>query len=115
MAAPAVSKPSVAAPAAPAVVASLADEPTDGPPPLPFDEDTIIAENREAESFNFALPALPTVTVAEVGKASFPGDKEFEEAVASLPAGLAEKLRITLGAEFTALRPIPAGKLRKPL
>jgi hypothetical protein len=100
---------------APLVVANLADEPTDGPPPLPFDEDTIIAENREAESFNFALPALPTVTVAEVGKASFPGDKDFEEAVASLPPGLAEKLRLTLGAEFTALRPIPAGKLRKPL
>jgi DNA polymerase-3 subunit gamma/tau len=115
VAAPVVSKPSVAAPAAPAVAASLADEPTDGPPPLPLDEDTIIAENREAESFNFALPPLPTVTVAEVGKASFPGDKEFEDAVASLPAGLAEKLRITLGAEFTALRPIPAGKLRKPL
>ena len=41
--------------------------------------------------------------------------KDFDEAVASLPAGLADKLRITLGAEFTALRPIPAGKLRKPL
>lgn len=74
-----------------------------------------MAENREVESFNFVLPALPTVTVAEVGKVSFPGDKDFEDAVGSLPAGLAEKLRVTLGAEFTALRPIPAGKLRKPL
>ena len=83
--------------------------------PLLSDEETIIAENRETESFNFVLTALPTVPVAEVGEASFPGEKDFDDAVATLPPGLAEKLRITLGAEFTALRPIPAGKLRKPL
>jgi DNA polymerase-3 subunit gamma/tau len=96
----------------PAARVDEADEPAI---PQLSDEETIIAENREAESFNFVLPALPTVTVAEVGKASFPGEADFDEAVASLPPGLAEKLRVTLGAEFTALRPIPAGKLRKPI
>lgn len=89
---------------------------TDAPPldVANAEEEAIIAENREAESFNFVLPALPVTAVAETGKTSFPGDKDFDEAVSSLPAGLADKLRITLGAEFTALRPIPAGKLRKP-
>jgi len=98
----------------PAPVARVeeADEPV---VPLLSDEEAIIAGNREAESFNFVLPALPAVPVAEVGKASFPGEKDFDDAVASLPPGLADKLRVTLGAEFTALRPIPAGKLRKPL
>ena len=97
-------------------VASVSVE-TDGPPldVASAEEEAIIAENREAESFNFVLPALPVTVIAETGKTSFPGDKDFDEAVASLPAGLADKLRITLGAEFTALRPIPAGKLRKPL
>jgi DNA polymerase-3 subunit gamma/tau len=96
----------------PAARVDAAEEPVF---PLLSEEENIIAENREAESFNFVLPALPTVAVAEVGKASFPGEADFDEAVASLPPGLAEKLRVTLGAEFTALRPIPAGKLRKPI
>jgi DNA polymerase III gamma/tau subunit len=94
---------------------SRVDEAEELPIPQLSEEEAIIAENREAESFNFVLKALPAVTVAEVGKASFPGEEDFDHAVASLPPGLAEKLRITLGAEFTALRPIPAGKLRKPL
>ena len=33
----------------------------------------------------------------------------------SLPPGLKDKLKTTIGADFTALRPIPAGKLRRPL
>jgi len=97
------------------VAASRVDEAEELPIPQLSEEESIIAANNEAESFNFVLPALPAVTVAEVGKASFPGEEDFDDAVASLPPGLAEKLRITLGAEFTALRPIPAGKLRKPL
>lgn len=105
----------VAKPVSMSVAASRVDEAEELPIPQLSEEETIIAENREAESFNFVLPALPAVTVAEVGKASFPGEEDFDNALASLPPGLAEKLRITLGAEFTALRPIPAGKLRKPL
>jgi hypothetical protein len=105
----------VAKPVPVSVAAARVDEVEELPIPQLSDEESIIAANNEAESFNFVLPALPAVTVAEVGKASFPGEGDFDNAVASLPPGLAEKLRITLGAEFTALRPIPAGKLRKPL
>ena len=63
----------------------------------------------------FPESALADLPVAEVGKTAFPGDKEFIEAVESLPAGLKDKLKSTIGADFTALRPIPAGKLRRPL
>jgi DNA polymerase-3 subunit gamma/tau len=110
---PVVARP---APVAPVPAPSVSTE-SDGPPldVASAEEEAIIAENREAESFNFVLPALPATVIAATGKTSFPGDKDFDEALASLPAGLADKLRITLGAEFTALRPIPAGKLRKPL
>jgi len=64
--------------------------------------------------FAFPVVDLPVTKVAETGKSAFPGDPEFQAALAALPPGLAEKLRSTLGAEFTALRPVPAGKLRRP-
>lgn len=53
--------------------------------------------------------------MAEVGKTAFPGDADFTDAVKGLPAGLQDKLKSTIGAEFTALRPVPVGKLRRPL
>ena len=85
-------------------------------PPL----DVESAENEAAHSdrradFVFPESSLASLPVAEVGKTAFPGDKEFIEAVESLPAGLKDKLKATIGADFTALRPIPAGKLRRPL
>mgnify|MGYP003337534712 FL=1 len=81
----------------------------------------IVGAEEEAEqavarsAFAFPAMALPVSQVAETGKSSFPGDKEFQDALAALPPGLAEKLRSTLGVEFTALRPVPAGKLRRPV
>ena len=88
----------------------------DSLPPL----DVESAENEAANSdrradFVFPESALNSLPVAEVGKTAFPGDKEFIEAVESLPPGLKDKLKTTIGADFTALRPIPAGKLRRPL
>ena len=88
----------------------------DSLPPL----DVESAENEAANSdrradFVFPESALISLPVAEVGKTAFPGDKEFIEAVESLPPGLKDKLKTTIGADFTALRPIPAGKLRRPL
>ena len=88
----------------------------DSLPPL----DVESAENEAANSdrradFVFPESALTSLPVAEVGKTAFPGDKEFIEAVESLPPGLKDKLKTTIGADFTALRPIPAGKLRRPL
>lgn len=66
-------------------------------------------------AFSFPEVSASAQPVAEVGKSAFPGEKEFQEAVGNLPPGLQEKLRDTLGAEFTSLRPVPAGKLRRPL
>jgi hypothetical protein len=67
------------------------------------------------EPFVFPETSLAGLPVAEVGKTAFPGEKEFLEAVNALPPGLKEKLKDTIGAEFTALRPVPVGKLRRPL
>ncbi|MFZ9991260.1 MAG: DNA polymerase III subunit gamma/tau [Opitutales bacterium] len=85
-------------------------------PPLDVDaaEAEAASSDRRAD-FVFPESALADLPVAEVGKTAFPGDKEFIEAVESLPAGLKEKLKSTIGADFTALRPIPAGKLHRPL
>lgn len=84
----------------------------------PLDVESAEAEaagsDRRAD-FAFPEAALADLPVAEVGKTAFPGDKEFIEAVESLPPGLKDKLKSTIGADFTALRPIPAGKLRRPL
>ena len=84
-------------------------------PPL----DVSAAEDEAAQAdrrdgFHFPAGDLPALKVAETGKAAFPGDKDFQDALAALPPGLREKLKSTLGAEFTALRPVPAGKLRRP-
>jgi hypothetical protein len=84
----------------------------------PLDVDAAEAEAASSErraDFVFPESALADLPVAEVGKTAFPGDKDFIEAVESLPAGLEGKLKSTIGADFTALRPIPAGKLRRPL
>jgi len=84
-------------------------------PPLDVagaEEEAVQAAARSA--FDFPVVELPVTKVAETGKSAFPGDPEFQAALGALPAGLAEKLRSTLGAEFTALRPVPAGKLRRP-
>ena len=84
----------------------------------PLDVDAAEAEAAGAErraDFVFPESALASLPVAEVGKTAFRGDKEFIEAVKALPPGLKEKLKDTIGAEFTALRPVPVGKLRRPL
>ena len=85
-------------------------------PPLDVDaaEAEASSSDRRAD-FVFPEAALASLPVAEVGKTAFPGEKEFVEAVNALPPGLKDKLKDTIGADFTALRPIPAGKLRRPL
>ena len=74
--------------------------------------------HKQFRAAGFGQPLVADIhflPVAEIGKTAFPGDKEFIEAVESLPPGLKDKLKATIGADFTALRPIPAGKLRRPL
>ena len=73
----------------------------DAPPPMPV------------SGFAFPGVAAAVAKVAETGKSAFPGDPDFQAALEALPPGLREKLQSTLGAEFTSLRPVPAGKLRR--
>jgi len=122
--------------ATPAAPESVAPAPVVAPTPsrvvdVPIEDSGILedslppldVEAAEAEAshsdhradFVFPQPVLASLPVAEVGKTAFPGEKEFVEAVNSLPPGLKDKLKDTIGADFTALRPIPAGKLRRPL
>jgi len=86
-------------------------------PPMdaPSPEDEAMQVSQSTPAFSFPDTSVTTQPVAEIGKSAFPGEKEFQEAVGNLPPGLTEKLRDTLGAEFTSLRPVPAGKLRRPL
>ena len=88
----------------------------DSLPPLDVEAaETEAAGAERRADFVFPESALASLPVAEVGKTAFPGDKEFIEAVESLPPGLKDKLKTTIGADFTALRPVPVGKLRRPL
>ena len=129
MTAPAAPEPAAAAPVAEATpaVAPTPSRVVDVPiedsglleeslPPLDIDaaEAEASSSDRRAD-FVFPESSLASLPVAEVGKTAFPGDKEFIEAVKLLPPGLKEKLKDTIGAEFTALRPVPVGKLRRPL
>lgn len=86
-------------------------------PPMdaPSAEDETMQVSQSTHAFSFPDTSVATQPVAEIGQSAFPGEKEFQEAVGNLPPGLTEKLRDTLGAEFTSLRPVPAGKLRRPL
>ena len=85
-------------------------------PPLDIEAAEAEASSSDRrEAFVFPESSLGSLPVAEVGKTAFPGDKEFQAAVDALPPGLKQKLKDTIGAEFTALRPVPVGKLRRPL
>ncbi len=81
---------------------------------LVVDDESKSNPETEMDAFAFNLPN-ESVPLSPVGtKPSFPGDKDFEAAVNALPPALRDKLKQTLGAEFTALRSIPADKLRRP-
>ncbi|MBM3825536.1 MAG: DNA polymerase III subunit gamma/tau [Verrucomicrobia bacterium] len=102
--------------------------PTQALPDVPVTEDSgdssppldVAAVEDEAdqavrcEAFVFPELEKSVSGVSEQGRTAFPGDKEFQAAVDALPPGLREKLKETLGAEFTALRPVPTGRLRRP-
>ena len=64
--------------------------------------------------FDYNLPMEKVLPAVETAKPAFPGDKDFDAAVGALPPALREKLKETLGAEFTALRSVSANKLRRP-
>ena len=85
-------------------------------PPLDLDAaENAASQSERREPFVFTETLLESQPVAEIGLTAFPGDEDFKAAVSALPEGLRQKLKDTIGADFTALRPIPAGKLRRPL
>ncbi len=110
-------------PAAPAALAR--PSPPEVPAPSSVEDEAAppldVAAAEEAADLagrreEFVFPDLgdEVRSVSEQGRTAFPGDKDFQSAVDALPAALREKLKETLGAEFTALRPVPAGRLRRP-
>ena len=78
------------------------------------DESGVTASATVDNGFDYNLPAAPTKPSEEAAKPAFPGDKDFDAAVSALPPVLREKLKETLGAEFTALRSVSVNKLRRP-
>ena len=65
-------------------------------------------------AFQFDIPSAPPSRSAESAKPVFPGDKDFDEAVKAMPQSLKDKLKETLGAEFTSLRSVSVDKLYRP-
>lgn len=102
-------------PAAPRGEASRAEVPadpaSDGPPDDVLDTGEAFAEPAaEAwpEPSAAASPALPEAPPAR------PGTPEFDQALGSIPPGVRDRLKETLGAEFSHLRPLRPGALRRP-
>ena len=64
--------------------------------------------------FQFEIPKGPAPKSVESAKPLFPGDQDFDAAVKAMPQGLKDKLKETLGAEFTSLRSVSVDKLHRP-
>ena len=96
----------------PPPAATRAPEPgrEDGPP------DEVLDASAPAEAAAEAWPeaAAEAPPAAPAAPAVRPGHPDFERALESIPKGVREKLKETLGAEFTSLRPPPPGGLRRP-
>lgn len=61
-----------------------------------------------------AWPEPPAAAPAAGPAAANPGAPEFDQALGAIPPGVRAKLKETLGAEFSQLRPIRPGSLRRP-
>ncbi len=113
--------PAAPAPAAPAPRPAAAEPPRadDGPPDEVLDAGAPAEPETEPEAWPEApaspAPAgLPRPAAAPPAPAVRPGHPDFERALESIPKGVRAKLKETLGAEFTSLRPPPPGGLRRP-
>ncbi len=106
------------APIAPTIpiAASTAEEPVEevAVDSLVVDDESMMSAAPTDNGFAYNLPVESSKPAAESAKPAFPGDKDFDAAVSALPPALREKLKETLGAEFTALRSVSANKLRRP-
>ncbi len=89
---------------APAPAAQVADD----EPPL----DLAAAEAEAAARSQLESTTIPTLaTGGEVARA---GSEAFDEALRNVPDAVRAKLKTELGAEFSQLRPLPPGQLRRP-
>ncbi len=87
----------------------------DGPPDEVLDAAAAAEPEAEAWPEAPAAPAgVPRPAEAPSAPAVRPGHPDFERALESIPKGVRAKLKETLGAEFTSLRPPPPGGLRRP-
>jgi len=109
------------APAAPVVAPLPVASPTREEPMADTSVDSLVVDDESTMSvppldngFAYNLPIESSKPAVESAKPAFPGDKDFDAAVGALPPALREKLKETLGAEFTALRSVSANKLRRP-
>lgn len=101
------------APAAPEPPPRPAARPA--PAPVVDDEppiDLAAAEAEAAARSQAESPALPPL--AATGEVVRPGDSDFDAALRNVPDAVRAKLKSELGAEFSQLRPLPPGKLRRP-
>jgi len=81
---------------------------------LSVGDDAGIMMDEKISDYKFDIPAGPATRPAESAKPLFPGDKDFDAAVKAMPQGLKDKLKETLGAEFTSLRSVSVDKLHRP-
>ncbi len=110
--------PAAAAASSPSVpVAKPAEPPRadDGPPDEVLDASASAEPEPEAWPEAPSAPAeVPRPAAAPAAPSVRPGHPDFERALESIPKGVRAKLKETLGAEFTSLRPPPPGGLRRP-
>jgi DNA polymerase-3 subunit gamma/tau len=115
---PRAAAPSAAAPpeapeaAAPATVDGSVPEPPpeDGPP----DEVLDIPEAPPGPAEAWPETAAPEAAILPEAAAARPGSADFNHALGAIPPGVRAKLKETLGAEFSQLRPLKPGSLRRP-
>ena len=88
------------------------------PPPAPVaqdDEPPLDLAAAEAEAVaRSQLDSPVPPSLATTGEAVRPGSKDFDEALRNVPDSVRAKLKTELGAEFSQLRSLPPGKLRRP-
>jgi len=85
-----------------------ASSPDDGPP------DDVLEASVDASGSNWSVSSDPVEPAAPEAPPARPGAPEFDQALGAIPSGVRAKLKETLGAEFSQLRSLKPGSLRRP-
>jgi hypothetical protein len=86
----------------------VASSPDDGPP------DDVLEAAADASGSNWSVSSDPVEPAAPEAPPARPGAPEFDQALGAIPSGVRAKLKETLGAEFSQLRSLKPGSLRRP-